>query len=145
MPFSHFTVKKIVHGNGSIKDAAKEVKSLKGSRALIVTDPGLAKLNVQQPLEEALTAGGIAWELFAKAELEPSMDSIQACADAAKAFKADVFIGFGGGSALDTTKAAAVRLATDVKTLQESSTMGAVMCHSLPPPDIHISSAPVPT
>ncbi len=113
MPFSHFTVKKIVHGNGSIKDAAKEVKSLKGSRALIVTDPGLAKLNVQQPLEEALTAGGIAWELFAKAELEPSMDSIQACADAAKAFKADVLIGFGGGSALDTTKAAAVLLSNE--------------------------------
>lgn len=113
MPFSHFTVKKIVHGNGSIKDAAKEVKSLKGSRALIVTDPGLAKLNVQQPLEEALTAGGIAWELFAKAELEPSMDSIQACADAAKDFKADVLIGFGGGSALDTTKAAAVLLSNE--------------------------------
>ena len=113
MPFSHFTVKKIVHGNGSIKDAAKEVKSLKGSRALIVTDPGLAKLNVQQPLEEVLTAGGIAWELFAKAELEPSMDSIQACADAAKAFKADVLIGFGGGSALDTTKAAAVLLSNE--------------------------------
>lgn len=113
MPFSHFTVKKIVHGNGSIKDAAKEVKSLKGSRALIVTDPGLAKLNVQQPLEEVLTAGSIAWELFAKAELEPSMDSIQACADAAKAFKADVLIGFGGGSALDTTKAAAVLLSNE--------------------------------
>lgn len=113
MPFSHFTVKKIVHGNGSIKDAAKEVKSLKGSRALIVTDPGLAKLNVQQPLEEVLTAGGIAWELFAKAELEPSMDSIQACADAAKDFKADVLIGFGGGSALDTTKAAAVLLSNE--------------------------------
>lgn len=113
MPFSHFTVKKIVHGNGSIKDAAKEVKSLKGSRALIVTDPGLAKLNVQQPLEEVLTAGGIAWELFAKAELEPSMDSIQACADAAKTFKADVLIGFGGGSALDTTKAAAVLLSNE--------------------------------
>lgn len=113
MPFSHFTVKKIVHGNGSIKDAAKEVKSLKGSRALIVTDPGLAKLNVQQPLEEVLTAGGIAWELFAKAELEPSMDSIQACADAAKDFKVDVLIGFGGGSALDTTKAAAVLLSNE--------------------------------
>ncbi|AVD71707.1 sulfoacetaldehyde reductase [Desulfobulbus oralis] len=113
MPFSHFTVKKIVHGNGSIKDAAKEVKSLKGSRALIVTDPGLAKLNVQQPLEEVLTAGSIAWELFAKAELEPSMDSIQACADAAKDFKADVLIGFGGGSALDTTKAAAVLLSNE--------------------------------
>ncbi len=108
MAFTHYTVKKIVHGSGSIQQAPKEVKNLGGSRVLIVMDPGLAKLGVQKPLEEALTGGGIAWELFAKAELEPSMDSIQACADAAKAFKADVLIGFGGGSALDTTKAAAV-------------------------------------
>ena len=113
MSFTHFTVKKIVHGNGAVKDAAREVKNLGGGRAFIVTDPGLAQLGVQKPLEEALTAGGVAWELFDKAELEPSMDSIQVCADAAKAFGADVIIGFGGGSALDTTKAAAVLLTNE--------------------------------
>ena len=113
MVFTHYTVKKIVHGTGSVKEAPKEVRNLKGSRVLIVMDPGLAKLGVQKPLEDALTEGGIAWELFAKAELEPSMDSIQACADAAKAFGADVLIGFGGGSALDTTKAASVLLSNE--------------------------------
>lgn len=113
MAFTHYTVKKIIHGSGSIKQAPKEVKNLGGSRVLIVMDPGLAKLGVQKPLEEALTEGGVAWELFAKAELEPSMDSIQACADAAAAFNADVLIGFGGGSALDTTKAASVLLSNE--------------------------------
>ena len=113
MAFTHYTVKKIVHGTGSVKEAPKEVRNLKGSRVLIIMDPGLAKLGVQKPLEDALTEGGIAWELFAKAELEPSMDSIQACADAAKAFNAEVLIGFGGGSALDTTKAASVLLSNE--------------------------------
>ena len=113
MAFTHYTVKKIIHGSGSIKQAPKEVKNLGGSRVLIVMDPGLAKLGVQKPLEDALTEGGVAWELFAKAELEPSMDSIQACADAAAAFNADVLIGFGGGSALDTTKAASVLLSNE--------------------------------
>lgn len=113
MAFTHYTVKKIVHGNGSIRQVAAEVKNLKGSRVLIVTDPGLAKLGVQKPLEDALTEGGIAWELFAKAELEPSMDSIQACSDAARDCGADVLIGFGGGSALDTTKAASVLLSNE--------------------------------
>ena len=59
MAFVHYTVKKIVHGLGAIKEAANEVKNLKGSKAFIVTDPGLAKIGVQKPLEEALTAGGI--------------------------------------------------------------------------------------
>ena len=97
MAFVHYTVKKIVHGLGAIKEAANEVKNLKGSKAFIVTDPGLAKIGVQKPLEEALTAGGIEWKLYAEAQLEPSMDSIQHCTDEAKAFGADVIIGFGGG------------------------------------------------
>jgi hypothetical protein len=95
MAFVHYTVKKIVHGLGAIKEAANEVKNLKGSKAFIVTDPGLAKIGVQKPLEEALTAGGIEWKLYAEAQLEPSMDSIQHCTDEAKAFGADVIIGFG--------------------------------------------------
>ena len=113
MSFTHYAVKKIVHGLGSIRQAPVEVKNLKGSKAFIVTDPGLAKIGVQKPLEEALTAGGIEWKLYAEAELEPSMDSIQHCTDEAKAFGADVIIGFGGGSALDTTKAASVLLSNE--------------------------------
>ena len=37
MAFVHYTVKKIVHGLGAIKEAANEVKNLKGSKAFIVT------------------------------------------------------------------------------------------------------------
>jgi alcohol dehydrogenase len=113
MVYNHHTVKHFIHGSGSIKQAADVVKNLGGKKAFIVTDPGLANVGVQKPLEEALTAGGVEWELFAKAELEPSMDSIQACTDAAKAFGADVIIGIGGGSPLDTTKAAAVLLTNE--------------------------------
>lgn len=113
MSFTHYSVKKIVHGPGSVSQAAAEVKNLKAGKAFIVTDPGLAGLGVQKPLEEALSAGGIDWKLFAEAELEPSMDSIQRCADEAKAFGADVIIGFGGGSALDSAKAAAVLLTNE--------------------------------
>ena len=113
MVYNHHTVKHYIHGAGSIKQAADVVKNLGGKKAFIVTDPGLANVGVQKPLEEALTAGGVEWELFAKAELEPSMDSIQACTDAAKAFGADVIIGIGGGSPLDTTKAAAVLLTNE--------------------------------
>ena len=68
MAFVHYTVKKIVHGLGAIKEAANEVKNLKGSKAFIVTDPGLAKIGVQKPLEEALTAGGVEWKLYAEAQ-----------------------------------------------------------------------------
>ena len=51
MSFTHYAVKKIVHGLGSIRQAPVEVKNLKGSKAFIVTDPGLAQIGVQKPLE----------------------------------------------------------------------------------------------
>ncbi len=111
--FAHNTVKRIVHGFGTIQQAAEEVKKLGGTRAIVVTDPGVAKAGVHKPLEESLTKGGVAWTLYDKAELEPSMDSIQHCTNAAKEFGADAIIGIGGGSALDTAKAASVLLSNE--------------------------------
>ncbi len=131
MSFVHNTVKRIVHGCGSIKEAAAEAKALGGTRAIIVTDPGLAKLGVHKPLEEALVNGGVPCHVYAEAELEPSVDSIAHCADTAKEFKADVIFGFGGGSALDTTKAAAVLL-TNEGTIDQYFGMGKVK-NPLPP------------
>ena len=113
MLYIHTTVKRIVHGSGCIKNAPAEARRLGGTRALIVTDPGIAKAGVQKPLEDALEQDGIPWSLYDQAELEPTVDSIASCAAAAKDFKADVIFGIGGGSALDTTKAAAVLLTND--------------------------------
>ena len=131
MTFVHNTVKRIVHGCGSIKEAANEAKALGGTKALIVTDPGLAKLGVHKVLEETLLAGGLEVRVYGEAELEPSVDSIAHCADAAKAFGADIIFGFGGGSALDTTKACAVLL-TNEGTIDQYFGMGKVK-NPLPP------------
>lgn len=131
MSYLHNTVKRIVHGFGCISQAADEAKNLGGTRALIVTDPGLAKIGVQKPLEEALEKGGIPCKLYAEVELEPSVESIGHCADAAKAFGADIMFGIGGGSALDSTKAAAVLL-TNEGSISDYFGMGKVK-RPLPP------------
>lgn len=113
MVFQHATVKRIVHGSGSVEKVPAEVKKLGGRRVCIVTDAGLAKIGVQKPLEDALSRSGIPWKLYAGAELEPSTDSIRLCAEEASTFEADILIGIGGGSALDTVKAAAVLLGNE--------------------------------
>lgn len=108
MIFNFNAVNKVIHGTGAIANAGEEVQLLGGKRAMIVTDPGLSALGLQKSLEVSLTETGIDYVLYDKAELEPNATSIQDCADIAKSFEADVIIGFGGGSALDTAKAAAV-------------------------------------
>ena len=106
-------VPKIVYGFGVIGETGAQISKLGCKRPFIVTDPGIAALGLLEPLKASLTAAGHAFEVFDKAELEPSADSIQACADAAKTFKADCMVGFGGGSPLDTAKAALVLLTNE--------------------------------
>ena len=106
-------IPKIVYGPGAIKETGAQIARLGCSRAFIVTDPGIASIGLLEPLKASLEAAGHAFEVFAKAELEPSATSIQACADAAKAFKADCVVGLGGGSPLDTAKAALVLLTNE--------------------------------
>ncbi len=131
MPFVHNTVRRIVHGFGSVREAAAEARRLGGTRALVITDPGLVKAGVQKPLIDALEEGGLACHLYAEAELEPSVDSIAHCADTARGFGADIVFGIGGGSALDTAKAASVLL-TNEGTIDQYFGMGKVK-NPLPP------------
>lgn len=108
MIYEFNSVSKVLKGVGAIEKAGKEVQRLAGNRAMIVTDPGLSALGLHKSLEEALTKAAVDFVLYDKAELEPNATSIQDCADTARNFEADVIIGFGGGSALDTAKAASV-------------------------------------
>ena len=113
MPFIHNTVKRIVHGCGSLREAARQTRALGGTRVFIVTGPTIAGLGLHKGLCEDLLSEGLAVEVYGHAEPEPSASSIETCARAAKDFGADILIGLGGGSALDTTKAAAVLLANE--------------------------------
>lgn len=101
-------VGRVVYGHGSAARVGREVKRLKGSRVLLLTDKGLVKHGVDAPVKEALAHDNIFVEVFPAPEAEPSPDSVRECAEAIKNSKADFLIGLGGGSALDTTKAAAI-------------------------------------
>ncbi len=107
------SVSKIVYGAGVVSQVGELVKQAGASRAIIVTDPTLAKLGLNKPVEAGLDAANVAHCLFTEAELEPSTASIEKIAKQAKEFEADIVIGLGGGSALDSAKAACVLLTNE--------------------------------
>jgi alcohol dehydrogenase len=113
MMYALNSVPRIIYGFGATAKAGEEIVRLGGTRVFIVTDPGIAALGLLEPLKSSLTEAGLACEVFDKAELEPSTTSISVCADAAKAFGTDCVIGIGGGSPLDTAKAALVLLSNE--------------------------------
>jgi alcohol dehydrogenase class IV len=78
------------------------------SRPLIVTDRFFAGNGALARVEALLQAAGIASRAFTDAVPDPTSSSVDAVVAFLKAGEHDCVIGFGGGSPIDTAKAAAV-------------------------------------
>lgn len=61
----------IKHGIGAVKNTGEEVAALGVSKALLVTDPGIYKAGVVDPVIESLKEAGIEVVLFNKVEPNP--------------------------------------------------------------------------
>ena len=108
MIYTFQTISRIVYGHGAASSLGAEVQRLGGSRVFVITDKGLVQFNIHKPVLEALAQAGIATDVFSDVEIDPTPVSIEACVQRLKAFKADLMIGLGGGSALDSAKAASL-------------------------------------
>lgn len=80
----------------------KEVYSKK--RAFVVTDSFLYMNGYTKPVTDKLDEMGIAYTVFADVQPDPTLANAQAGARAMEAFKPDVIIALGGGSAMDAAK-----------------------------------------
>jgi hydroxyacid-oxoacid transhydrogenase len=96
----------ITFGAGAVEEAGWELKQLRVTRAMIVTDPGVAATDIVEKVLESIGAENIACGLFDRVEVEPSLASMQEAADFAAEGGFDGFVGVGGGSSLDTAKVA---------------------------------------
>src|SRR4051795_9796214 len=96
----------IKFGPGAADDAGWELKRLGVKRALLVTDPGVAKLGQPDRVKASIEKEGIEVVVYDKARVEPTVDSFQDAADFALEHKVDGFVSVGGGSSIDTAKAA---------------------------------------
>jgi len=105
---------RVVFGNGVIEQIGTEAEHL-GKRALIVTDKGLLATGYVEKIQDLLKNAGIASEIFADIDPNPRDTSVDSGAAAARKAKADMLVGIGGGSAVDTAKAIGILLQTGGK------------------------------
>ena len=98
----------ITLGCGAAETAGAEAKRLGGTQAFVVSDPILQKLGATEKIVASLSAQGIKATVYAEVEYEPSVGSVAPCAAAAKKSGADLVVGLGGGTSLDTAKAVAM-------------------------------------
>ncbi|KAJ1756694.1 hypothetical protein LPJ58_003635 [Coemansia sp. RSA 1591] len=93
-------------GAGATREIGMDLANLKAKRVMVFTDPNIAKLQPLQTVVEALDRARVKYTVYKDVRVEPSDTSFQAAIDAARAYGPDAFVAVGGGSTIDTAKAA---------------------------------------
>ncbi|HYD66894.1 iron-containing alcohol dehydrogenase [Azospirillum sp.] len=107
------TTPRIVCEAGASARLGEMAKALGVKRALIVTDAGLVKAGLLEPVREGFRAAGLECALFSDVLADPPEESVMTAVQAARAAGADGVVGFGGGSSLDTAKLVALLAGTE--------------------------------
>lgn len=100
--FLHNT--EVLFGEGKISILPEKVKQY-GSKAIVVSDKGIAKTGIVERITGLLAEKGVDTAVYDDVVANPRDVNCQEAADMAKGFGAEVIIGVGGGSAMDTAKA----------------------------------------
>lgn len=104
------TAKKLLFGEGAVKKLGLEAESIGMKRVAIITDRGVKRTGIVDKAAEVLEIEGIEWSVWDRVEPEPSIEVGEAAINFVREEKYDGIIGLGGGSSLDTAKAAATAL-----------------------------------
>ena len=106
--FSFQLPTRIEFGNGVSATVGEEAKGLGGSRALVVTDPGVVSAGLLDPVLASLKTARIVTAVFDEVAPNPREASVARGAELAIAEQCDVLVALGGGSPMDTAKAIGV-------------------------------------
>ena len=104
------TVRRVVFGYGAVESLPDEIKRVKGTKVLVVTDPGIKSAGIVDIVTGVLDRAKVACKVFAEVESDPRVEVALAGIEAAKAYGPDVIVGLGGGSSLDISKVASVMM-----------------------------------
>jgi alcohol dehydrogenase class IV len=99
-----YSPNKVVFGPDAIKSLGSEALQLGAKKALIVTDPGVVKADLLQPVKSSLGSAGIQCIVYDRVEPEPPIRCVKEATDQFLLERCDVIIGVGGGSSLDVAK-----------------------------------------
>ena len=108
----------IEFGAGKIEELGQIVKSTGAKKVLVVTDKGLVEAGVLGKVTAPLDAAGIDYVVFDEIEPNPIDTTADKGGRAAKDIGAELIIGVGGGSAIDSSKAIAL-LATNPGSIRD--------------------------
>ncbi|MEI6304262.1 MAG: hydroxyacid-oxoacid transhydrogenase [Betaproteobacteria bacterium] len=99
-------ISSITFGHGVLKEAGEHAKALGMTRVALFTDKKLGSLPYVTQVRDALKAAGLDVVIYDEVKVEPTDQSFLAAAKFASEGKFDGYVSVGGGSVIDTCKAA---------------------------------------
>ncbi|MFC4783065.1 hydroxyacid-oxoacid transhydrogenase [Nocardioides sp. MAHUQ-72] len=101
-------------GSGASDEVGYDLSQYGVSRALVVTDPGVAATGLPQRVADQMGRFGIEARVFDGSHVEPTDESMQEAVDFARdAGPFDAYVAVGGGSSIDTAKAVNLMMTND--------------------------------
>lgn len=93
-------------GAGVTREVGLDLAELGARRVMVLTDPVVAKLAPVATALESLERAGVDYALYDRVRTEPTLESFQEAIAFARAGGFDAYLAVGGGSTIDTAKAA---------------------------------------
>jgi hydroxyacid-oxoacid transhydrogenase len=93
-------------GSGVRREVGMDLKDSNLRRVMVLTDPSLRSLSPVSTVLDSLDQQKINYELFDQVRIEPTDESFQEAIRFATEGRFDAFVAIGGGSTMDTAKAA---------------------------------------
>ena len=94
------------YGPGVTHEVGMDLADMKAKHVMVVTDAKLVKMNPVQTVLKALDDEKIDYEVFDQVQIEPTDQSLKEAISFAQGRNFDAFVAVGGGSTIDTAKAA---------------------------------------
>ncbi|MGG5871339.1 iron-containing alcohol dehydrogenase [Pseudomonas peli] len=108
LPFSFATTAQILCEIGASRRLAELCRERGAQRVLIVTDPGISKLGLLADVLPGFVRTELTVEVFDQVVADPPEAILLAAVEQARALKAQLIVGFGGGSSMDVAKLVAL-------------------------------------
>ncbi|MEY2598627.1 MAG: hypothetical protein RLZZ244_1841 [Verrucomicrobiota bacterium] len=105
-PFDLQLRTRLVFGEGSVARLGEFCQQYGGTRVLVVTDPGIVRAGHAERACEILRAAGAQVSVYGSVRENPTTEDVGRCVEAAREVDADLLVGLGGGSSMDTAKGA---------------------------------------
>jgi len=95
-------------GAGSVEEIGEQIKKLKGTNALIVTDKPLVETGIVEQVTDQIAKAGVETTVFDGVQPNPTVGNVKAGLDLLKSKDCDVVVSVGGGSSHDCAKGIAL-------------------------------------